>query len=62
MYSKVSEELKFNITRLKCLKLYLYGIDALSLEPFCAQKLSVAYNIAVRRCFNLSRSLSIRTT
>ena len=52
----MSEEIKFNIIHHSCLELLLYGIDALSLKPFCIQKLSVANNIAVKRCFNLSHS------
>jgi exonuclease III len=56
----VSEEIKFNIIQHSCIEILLYGIDSLSLKPCHVHKLSVAYNIAVRRCFNFSRSTSVR--
>ena len=56
----VSEEIKFNIIQHSCLEVLLYGIDSLTLKPSHVHKLSVAYNTAVRRCFNLSRFTSVR--
>ena len=57
---KVSEEVKFNVIQHSCLEVLLYGVDALSLKQCQVQKLSVAYNTAVRRCFNMSRATSVR--
>jgi len=57
---KVSEEIKFNVIKHSCLEVLLYGVDAVSLKSSQVQKLSVAYNTSVRRCFNLSRSTSVR--
>jgi esterase/lipase superfamily enzyme len=57
---KVSEEIKFNVIQHSCLEVLLYGVDAVSLKSLQVHKLAVAYNTAVRRCFNLCRYTSVR--
>jgi hypothetical protein len=56
----VSDDVKWNIIQRSCLPILLYGVDSVTLKAGQVQKLSVAYNTAVRRCFNLSRFTSVR--
>jgi hypothetical protein len=58
--SNVSDDAEWNIIQRSCLPILLYGVDSVTLKAGQVQKLSVAYNTAVRRCFNLSRSTSVR--
>ena len=58
-YRNISEEIKFYIIQHSCIEVLMLGIDFLTLKPSHVHKLSVAYNTAVRRCFQSSRSTSV---
>ena len=58
-YSKVSEEILWNIISKCCLPILLYGVDSLSLHVDQEHKLSVALNLAIRRCFHIARHVSV---
>ena len=58
--SKVSEEILWNIISKCCLPTLLYGVDSLSLRVDQVHKLSVALNLAIRRCFHLAKNVSVR--
>ena len=49
----LSEEIRWNIIQHSCCPILLYGLDSINLNTEQVRKMSVAYNIAVRCCFNL---------
>ena len=58
-YSKMSEETLWNIISKCSLSILLYGVDSLLLHVDQVRKQSVALNLAIRRCFNMARNVSV---
>jgi hypothetical protein len=56
----ISEEIKWSVIERACMPVLLYGVDAVSLSNSDIHKMSVTCNMAVRRCFNLSRFTSVQ--
>ena len=56
----ISEERKRHVINHSCLAMLLYGVDSVHLSSEQVQKLSVAYNNSVRKCFGLARNVSVR--
>ena len=54
-----SEKIKWNISQHSCYHLLLYGLDSINLITEQVRKISIAYNTAIRRCFNLKRYISV---
>ena len=54
------EEIKWNIIQHSCYPILLCGLDSINLNTEQVRKMSIAYNTAVRRCFNLKRYTSVR--
>ena len=55
----VNEKIKWHAIDHSCLAILLYGVDYVQLISKQVQKLSVAYNNSVRRCFCLARFVSV---
>ena len=51
----------WNIISECCLPILLCEVDSISLQVDQAHKLSVALNLAIRRCFHLARNVSVRS-
>ena len=58
--NNISEEINCNIIAHSCLPILCYGVDVLSLSSKKIHDLNVALNIAVRRCFRMSKYSSVR--
>jgi hypothetical protein len=56
----VSEEVRWNVIKHSSEPILFYGVDVLQLKSEQVHKLSVVYNNAVRRCFNLPRNRTVR--
>ena len=56
--SKVFDEILWNIINKCCLPILLYRVDSLSLHTDQVHKLSVALNMAIKRCFHVARYAS----
>ena len=59
--SKVSEEYLWNIISKCWLPILLFGLDSFSLHVDQVHILSVALNLAIRRCFHMARNVSKRS-
>ena len=60
-FSKVSEEILWNIISKYFLHILFYGVDSLSLRVDQVHKLSVALNLAIRGCFHMARNVFMRS-
>ena len=58
--SNISDELKWHVVNHSCLPMLFYGIDSIILCAEQRRKVGVVCNNAVRRCFGLLRSTSVR--
>ena len=56
----MSEEIRWNVIQHSSSPILFYGLDVLHLKAEQVHKLSVIYNNAVRRCFNLASNRTVR--
>ena len=56
----ISEEIKCHLIQHSCPSILCYKVDALKLHKQKVHELSVTYDTSIRKCFHLSRFVSVR--
>ena len=59
--NELSEEILWNIICICCSPILLHGVDSLSLHIEQVHKLSLALNLAIRRCFHMAKNVNVRS-